>query len=322
MPALSHLGSLQLVKEGTWGVNPATGYTAQAITSEAIDVKIAYEFVKAIQASRVGKRKVPLGRRAGGAINWECDVEGILGLCLKSILPSEATVDNGSGNGGLHTFTAGDTLISLSALINRDVTPSATNVWAFVGGMVRKLSLSAADGQTLKASADMSFKDGTASATASAPTYTTQNPLVYHTGSFTVDGTDVAIKSFKLDVSAGLKDNRGKIGSNLIQQQQAGLYAVTGDIECYFDDMTQLNKYLSGADGKIVLTLTGAAVGTSTRSLTITIPTCQYTGETPKMPGADQEIMLKLPFTAYQSGAGSPDALISIALLNSQRTAY
>lgn len=324
MPALSHLGSVQLVKEVTWGTNPASGYTAQAVTSESIEVKIAYEFVKAIQASRVLKRKVALGRRTAGTIAWEADVEGILGLCLKSVLPSEATVDNGSGNGGLHTFTPGNTLISLSALINRDTTPSGTNIWAAVGGMVKKLTLQAQEGATLKGSADMVFQDMTASAGASTPSYTTENPLVYHTGTFTVDGsaTGAIIKSFKIDIAGSLKDNRGKIGSNLIQQQQAGLYAVSGEVEVYFDDMTVINKYLNGADAAIVLQLTGSAVGTSTRRLTITVPTAQFTGETPKMPGAEQEIMLKMPFTAYQSSAGSPDALISIALLNSQRTAY
>lgn len=322
MPALGHLGSLQAVKESTWGTNPASGYTAQAITNESLDVKIDYQTIKAIRASRVPRRKVALARRAGGSVTWEADVEGILGQMLLGVLPSEATVDNGSGNGGVHTFTPGNTVPSFSFLIDRDTTPSATNIWAFTGSKVTKLSLEAQEGATLKAVADLSCKDGAASATASSPSFTTENPLIYHTGTFTVDGSAVAIKGFKLDLVGNLKDNRGKIGTNLIQEQQAGLYAVSGEIEAYFDDMTLVNKYLSGADAKIILDLTGSAVGTATRGLTITIPTLQFQGETPKMSGPENETMLKLPFFAYQSGSGTPDALISIALTNSKRTAY
>jgi hypothetical protein len=32
--------------------------------------------------------------------------------------------------------------------------------------------------------------------------------------------------------------------------------------------------------------------------------------------------MLKMPFTAWQSGAGSPNHIVQVALLNSQRTVY
>lgn len=323
MPALGHNGYLVAVKESSWGTDPASGYTAQAIQSESLKTTQAYLFPTPVRASREGSNlKVKAGITAGGSINFDADVEGILGLCLKSILSTEATTDNGSGNGGIHTFTPGASVPSLAFILSRDTLAAAANVWSYTGGVVDKLSLSAAEGDVLKAVATVSAKNGTPSATGVTPSYTTENPLVYHSGSFTVGGSAVAIKSFKLDIASGNYSKRGKIGSATIQQQQPGSMQVTGEIEAYFDDMTLVTDYLNGVDAAIVLTLTGSAVGTATRGLVITIPVTQFTGETPSIPGATSEIMLKLPFTAWQSGSGSPDHIVQAALTNSKRTAY
>lgn len=322
MPALGHKGSFALVKESTWGTNPATGYEYVAIDSESLKVEQDFIFPNTVRSSRNGaSRKVVAGQRAGGSFVFQANVEEGVGILLKGILPAEATVDNGSGNGGLHTFTPSQTLpAGLTALVDRDVTPSASNIWAFTGGRVRKLDFEAAEGALLKCSADVSFKNGVSGATAGTPAYSTQNPLVYHQGVLTVDGSTVPVKGFKLSIDAGLMDKRGQLGSRYIQQQQPGVYKVTGEIEAYFDDLTLVNKFVNGSDAALVLTFTGAAVGTSTRSLTFTIPYAQFMGETPTIPSADTELMLKLPFTAYQPAPATE--LITVALLNSQRTAY
>lgn len=322
MPALNHKGTAAIVKEGTWGTDPGSGYEYIAFQSEAIKNEQDFIFVHTVRGSRNGpSRKVLAGKRAGGTLTFEANVEEGIGLLLYSTLGAQVTVDNGSGNGGLHTFTPSSSIpVGLSMLIDRDVTPSSTNIWSYVGGRVRKLSLEAAEGQLLKVSADLSFKAGTASATAGTPAYSTENPLVYHQGVLTVDGTPVAVKSFKLDIDTGLIDKRGQLGSAYQQQQQPGVFKVTGEIEAYFDNMTLVNKFIAGADSALVLTFTGSAVGTSTRALTITLPYAQFMGESPNISGPEGEIMLKLPFTAYQPAPGTE--LITAALLNSKRTDY
>lgn len=321
MPALGHKGSFAIVKEGTWGTDPATGYEYTPIKSEGMKVEPEYIFVKAIQASRNIKRKVQGAIKAGGTYTFDANVEEHLGILLKATLPTEATTDNGSGNGGLHVFTPGNTLpAGITALIDRDTTAGATNVWSFTGGRVRKLDFSAQDGGLLECSADLSFKNGVSGATAGTPSYSTENPLVYHQGVLTIDGSPVAVKSFKLSLESGLKDKRGKLGSQYIQQQQPGLYNITGEIEAYFDDMTLVGKITSGANVALVLTFTGSTLGTSTRTLIFSLPAIQLTGETPTMGDPEAETMLKLPFTAYQPSDGAE--LVSVSLLNSKRTAY
>ncbi len=323
MPALVHKGSFQMVKEVTYGTNPATGYTASAITNETLKAIQMYEFVKSIHGSRAGSNiKVPMGIDAGGGVTLPVDVEGLLPMLVKGILPSETTTDEGSGNGGMHAFVEGEAIPSFSCLVNRDTTPSANNVWAYTGCTVDKLTLSAAYGQLLTAVATMSAQNGVQAATPSAPSYTTQNPLVFHTGTITVGGTPFNISSFSLDIESGNLVKRGKIGSKLIQQQQPGLMKVTGSLTAYFDNMTLLNDFINGTDASIELNLTGTAVGTSTRGCDILLPVTQFTGTPPTLDDAAKEIELKMPFTAWLSGAGSPNNLIQITITNSQRTAY
>ena len=323
MPALGHNGYLVGVKEVTWGTDPAAGYTAQAILNESFTAKPNNMFIDEVRGSREGAgRAVAMGIVAGGGVNFDADVEGLLGLMLKSILSTEALTDNGAGNGGTHTFTPGATVPSIAFIVGRDVLADATNIWSYVGGVVDKLSLTAAEGQVLKANATLSFKNGTNSATGVSPAFTTQNPLVYHSGSVTSGGVSVNCKSFKIDITSGNYSKRGAIGTRFIQQQQPGLMKVSGELDLYFDRMTDVNAFVASTDLAIVLTLNGTALGTSTRNLTITVPVARYTGNPPVIAAPNQELMLKMPFTAWQSGAGSPNHIVQVALLNSLRTAY
>jgi len=327
MPALGHNGSLQMVKEVTWGTDPGSGYTGQPVTGETLETKQAYLWGTPVQGTReVTAQKVLAGVTASGGISFDADVEGILGMCLKGILIGETYATNGLGNGGTHTFapTSEPTAVpSFSILVNRDnVIGAAGNVWDYVGSTVDKLSLSASEGQLLKASATFSSKSGAPSATAVTPTYATQMPLVYRNGTFTVGGVATALKSFKLDIDSGNYNKRGQLGSQYIQQQQPGALKVTGSLSAYFDNMTLLTDYLNGTDAILSMAFTGAALGTSTRGLTILIPVAQFTGKTPNIKGAASEIMLDLPFTAWLSGSGSPNHLIQATLINSQQSAY
>lgn len=322
--AFGHNGYFAMVKEVTWGTDPASGYTSQSIMSENMDVKQAYEFTKPIVASRFAPpNKITMGITSGGSVNFDGDVEGILGLCLKGILSAETLTDNGSGNGGLHVFIPENAVPpSFSCLINRDVAPSASNIWDYVGGTVDKLSLSAAADSLLKVVAQMSFKTGTSAAAGITPSYTTQNPLVYHTGSISIAGSSVNVKSFKLDIDSGNHNKRPAMATKYTLQQQPGLFNVTGEIEAYFDSLSQVNAYLNATDVAIILELDGTAVGTSTRKLILTIPCAQFTSGVPQNSGAANELMLKLPFQAWLSGSGSPNVLVQASLLNSKRTVY
>ncbi len=324
MPGLGHNGYLVAVPEVTWGTDPGTGYTAQAIVKEKLETKVATLFGKPITGSREGfGQKVPGGITAGGTFDFDVDVEGLLGMMLFGILPTDTYTSNGSGNGGTHVFTPTNAVPpSRSFLLNRDTAVDAGNIWDFVGGTVDQLSFSAAEGQVLKCTPTLSFKTGTSGATGITPSFTSQQPLVYHTGTIDVGGNPVNLKSFKLDIKSGNFTKRGALGTQYIQQQQAGYMEVSGSLTAYFDALTLIALYTGQTDTSLSLEFTGSAIGTYTRSLTLLCPVIQFTGETPSLPGAADEIMLTLPFTAWLSGAGTPNHIIQATLVNSKQAAY
>lgn len=259
-----------------------------------------------------------LAKTVAGQVQWEVNVEDGIGSILKSLLPTENFTDDGVGNGGQHAFTPGDTLPpGLTVKVGRDV-----DVMDFYGGRIKSLQLQAQSEEVLKGTVELSFKDADTGGSSPSPAYTAENPLVYHTGTFTVDATSVPITAFSVSIGSGLLDGRKQIGSALVQQQMTGQYAVTGELTAYFENLTLVNKFLNGTPAAIVLDLTGTAIGTTTRRLKVEIPTAFFNGETPKLSGVDGEVMLKLPFEAVKTGAGSPDELIRVTLNNSRRSAY
>jgi hypothetical protein len=168
----------------------------------------------------------------------------------------------------------------------------------------------------------MSFKDADVAQAPQSPSYTTQTPLVYHSGTFKIDTVAAICKGFDLEISAGSYDNRGQIGSRLIIEQKPGVYSVKGTMDLYIESMAERDKFIANTITAVELGLTGAVVGTTTRRLKISLPTVFYQGETQKVSGIGDELMLKVPFEAIKTGGGAPDQLISVLLANSKRTVY
>jgi hypothetical protein len=328
MPGLGHRGWLALAGETAFANNVpnAIGREFIAFTSENFTSIPAYIWPEGVRAERVTRRKVQGAVKAHGTLAWEADVEDGIGIMLKNTLPLEQFTNLGPGNGGLHVFTVGDLQLppSMCFRINRDTIADATNVWDYVGGRMKKLSFAAAEGQLLKMTADISLQKGTPGAGLLAPAYTTQNPLVYHQGTVTVSGVSVPVKSFKMDIDTGLIEGRGQLGSQFVQQMQPGMYKIQGELDIYFDNMNQVNQFLNAVDVDITLNFLGTALGTSTRQLKIEMPTAQFTGNPPTI-GNLNEIMIKLPFTAYRSGNGginNIDEAVQISLLNSVQQSF
>lgn len=325
MPALGHRGYVGIATETAWGngTPDASGWQFIAVENESIKGVQKKLIVPGIRASREAKRLVQLGQVASGAFTWPVDPEDGIGLLLKNILPTEVTTDHGSGNGGTHLFSPGDSAlpVGMTFLSSRDTTVDATNIWQAVGGRIKKLQFSAAEGAMLKCTADMDYQQSQDAATGQSPSYTTQNPFVYHQGAFSIGGSPANCKGFTLDVDSGLLVGRGTLGSKFSQQQQPLMYKISGTCDLYFDSMTEVNDFMNGTDRSLQLNFLGTAVGSSTRQLEFILPTVQWFSEQPSIAGPG-EIMLKMTWTAYRPGSGSPDALIQIQLLNSRRTAY
>ncbi len=314
---LGHNGIIGFAKEAAYGVFlPPTNFVE--VESEGIALAIAEQIIQGVNGGRTPSRRVQLGKTVAGPIAWMVDPEDQIGELLKNVLSTEVFVDDGVGNGGQHTFTPGAQFGgSLAYRISRDL-----RAFEYNGGKVSTLAFTAAINDVLKATVEMSFQDRASVVVSDVPSYTDQNPLVYHAGSFTIDGTPTSIENFAVNISTGIKADRGQIGSQIIQEQCEGPFVVGGNITAYFKDMTLPDLYVAGAAAKIELIMTGALIGTTQRQLKITVPTGFLNGQDPQISSVNDEIKLTIPFSSVQTGSGVPDELIQIKLDNSRRSAY
>jgi hypothetical protein len=314
MPAQGHLGYLAVAKESTWGTKVVSGMDFVEILSENVVPTFAEMVAAGINTSRVETKRVQGPKTVAGPIDFEVNPEDVIGDLLLSLLPSETTVDDGVGNGGQHTFKVGNTPpAGLTLQVGRDVA-----VRDIFGARVSKMAFKTDPKNFLTCTAEVTGKDDEA-ATPQTPTYTTQNPLVGHTGTIQIDAGAAVVTDFSIEIDGGLKTDRRGLGSKLIQQQQPGVYKVTGEFKMFFDDLTLVNKFINATAAALDFDFTGAVVGTTTRRLQFVLPNIFLNGTMPNLTGREEEIMV--PFTFRAIAVAGAD-LLSVKLNNSKRTAY
>jgi len=315
-PLQGYESYIAFARESVWGTKIVAGMDFMEFLNESVAKTIEEKIVQGINNSRVRTKRVLGANLTAGDIVWELNPEDGIGEILKHLLPDETFTDDGIGNGGQHLFVEGSTLpVGLTAQISR-----GGLVFDHFGGRVNSLMITNAISELLQASANVSFKDEE-DGIYQAPTYTDEPPLVYHTGSVSIDGADSPLTNFVVTIETGLRADRRRLATKTIMQQSPGPYAVTGSIALAYEDNVLVDKFRNGAAVKIVIDLTGNVIGTTTRRLRITIPTAFFNGQTPQVPGMD-EIQLALPFVSIKDGTGTPDNLIQIELFNSLRVAY
>lgn len=317
MPAQGHASYIAVKKEAVWATKVIAGMSFLEFLNETVAVTQEEKIVQGINKSRVRTKRLLGAKLAGGDVSWELNAEDATGDFLKALLPTETFTDDGVGNGGQHAFVVEGGTVPPGLTYQKDIDG---NTFDYYGGRVLSMNFAAALGEIVQATTSLSFKDREAGIEQS-PVYTTQNPLIYHTGTIEIDGSDIALTNFQVAIDAGMKADRRRLGQRTILQQQPGSVGVTGQFATYFDDQTLIDKFLSGAAAKLMLDFTGELIGTTLRRVRFTIPTVYLNGEDPKIPGMD-EVMLTFPFVAIRDGTGTPDNVIQVELFNSIRTAY
>ncbi len=317
MPALGHNSYVAIAKEVTWGTKVITGFEFIEYLNEGLDEIIEEKVGQGINNGRVRTKRQQGAKNAAGPFTWEVNVEDGIGHILKGLLPTEVFVDDGAGNGGQHTFTTPGALTP-GYTIQKDTDVAVRDLF---GGRISNVVFNLVPGEFVQATVAWTFKNGDGGVT-QVPVYTTQLPLIYHTGAVQIDGVAAEIATVALTIDSGMKVDRRVLASDLIIQQQPGMFGVSGTMEMAFDDVVERDKYLNGTATKLSFDFTGPVIGTTTRRLRLVIPTAFYNGEIPKTTGADAETRLNLPFNAVRTGGGTPDELVEVKLDNSRRSAY
>ena len=313
---LGHLGYLGIAKESVWGnkIVPPTEFLE--IQNDSLEAQIAELASAGINNTRTPTKSRQGAKSVLGQIPYEVNAEDFIGHNLLSILPTEVLVDDGAGNGGQHTFKPGDSLpAGYTIQAGRDVA-----VLDFFGGQCGQINIAFDSNAFVIATSDWVFKD-VDDGSVSIPSFTAEKPLVTHTATLNIDGSAADVKSGNITISAGLKSERSKIGSQLTSAlvHRTGVYTVSGELAVYFDSKTLRDKFLNRTAASFDVEFTGTNIGTTQRALKITVPNLFFNGETEKLTSRDDEIMLTLPFRADKA---SGLEMVEVLLKNSRRTAY
>lgn len=213
-----------------------------------------------------------------------------------------------------HVFTPGDLADdSLTIQVGRPGTKGTVHPFTYAGSKVESWEIACSQGEiatlglTIVA---MSETTGTALAVATMPAGI--KPLKFNHASIKIDGTAADVKSFTLSGDNGLDTDRRFLGSQSIKTPlEADLRTYEGAFETEFEDLTQYNRFISGAEFPVEIKFTAG-----TDSVTFAL-NCRYDGETPVLSGKEL-LTQNLPIKCV----GTTDALaITATVVNSDATA-
>lgn len=280
-------------------------------TSESMSLTIARIESDSIRAGRsiIDTLDWAAGAKTvSGDVEWDVRTKD-LGVWLKHALGGVST----SGSGPYtHTFTPGDLFgKGLTVQVGRPDSGGTVRPFSYTGCKVASLSLSAAVGELLSASASLVGQNETTSEALATASYTSASTLfTFVHGAITVGGSSLPVDSFDFQIDNGLQNARHRIGSAVsTEQRQNARRSITCSLEADFASLTQYNLYTGGSETAVVLTFTSG-----TDVLTVTL-NARADGSTPNV-GSVDEIPLSIDFVAV--GDGSDADACTITLVNGQ----
>lgn len=241
----------------------------------------------------------------GGQIEVDFMASG-MGILLKNMLGTIVTAGTGPYT---HTATpdgVGLQGLSLTVQVGKPQTNGVVVPFNYTGGKIHAWTLNQQMDQNLKLTLTFDFSNinDVASALAVASYPAANAPLAFLDAAVTLDGVSSNLRTVQVTGTRAMAMDRRYLGNQNLQPIANGEFAVTGQLDKEFEDMTVYNKFISGAVAALVMTHTnGASI------LTTTIPAIEYTGANPAIAGSDI-VRQTIPFKALLT-PGSP--LITMA---------
>jgi hypothetical protein len=316
------LGQLGVKDESTYGtavtVDKFFEFDSESIAAE--QGRVESSAIRAGSRAMRADRRVPYQMGASGSIQLPVLSKGF-GFWLKHSLGTVGTAGPAETDVYTHTGTVGSLTgdfftaqVGIPQAGGGTISPKTA-----AGGKVKSFELSCAAGEALSYSADLDFQKlehTTTLATASYPTST--ELLTFISGSVTIAGDAVAVRSFSVKVDNGLAIDRRFLRSNALKKEpvEAGHRKIDVELALDFEGLTQQNRVIaataSGAQAQIVLSCAGlGTIGSTLKpTLTITLPVVMFDGDTPTVGGPDL-VAESIKGMALQNAGG--DSPISIA---------
>lgn len=174
-------------------------------------------------------------------------------------------------------------------------------VFTYTGCKVSRATFRGREGQLLELAVDLMGKTETVGNAGTFPalTLTTAPPYVFHDCVMTIEGSEYQIFDWELVIDNRLNGNRftnSQSRTDIPAMDREVTVNVTVPFTSTEAALHDKATHLTGVAATCVFTNGG-------RSLTFTTPALQKAAESPTVPGRDQEIRLRLGFTARASGA-------------------
>ena len=296
-------------EESTYGTYVAPDKFAQHV---GFAVKLNQEEIQS-SAIRAGQLNLRGDQRANnrlgveGELEFEVRTKG-MGLWHKHGWGASAiTTPGGATNTRRHTYSIAD-LFPGSLTVQGGIPDVGGTVrpFSWLGCKVTSWSLSQALGEPLKLTVGVDGMDETTAQALAAASYPASDKFFdYGQCVVNVGGAAFHATSFAFTLAKQLKtDRRFLRGSTLKKEPVAnGLRALEGTLVGEFEDLTAYNRFVSKTTAQIDVTWTGANIESSfDHKLTLTLPVCLFTGETPEVGGPDV-VEQTLPFMLLDEDA-------------------
>lgn len=290
------------------GIAAQVGYKAESTYGTGVTVD---RFVPLVSESvsntieRMESAGIVAGRRTMLSRQWKSGTHAISGTIqheltdnTMGLLFDQAMGTTNTSGAGPYTHVITPTSLtgkSFTTQIGRPDTGGTVRPFTYAGCKITALELAGQAGSIATVGFDIvaqSETTGTALATAS---YGASDVLLAFTGgALTVAGSapSAVISGFTLNIDNGLKTDRYTAGATTIREPlEADLRTITGTIDCEFDSLTELNRYLNGTEAALVLSFTAGANSVTWDG------NVRFDGATPNVSGRDV-LTLSMPWKA------------------------
>lgn len=307
------------------GLSSQVGAKAEATYGTAVTVDRFIEFdsesIKAevvkIMTRGLGQRFQRASRvrtytkRAAGQLVFDIMNVGH-GFFFKQILGAGATTHPATEY--VHTFTpdaAGKYGVAMTLQVGRPDVGGTVRAFTYAGCKVIQAQIQCQLDQNVKLSLTVDgVGETTATALASASYSAAAVPLSFIDGALTIDAGAIAVKDATIVIADAQDVERRFIGNTRKEPVANGEMVITGTLTLEFNDLAEYAKFIAGTASALVLTFSYGDTGAGVPfSLVLTIPSLEYTGETPNV-GSSGVVQQNLPFKALYNGT---DPILTIA---------
>ena len=196
--------------------------------------------------------------------------------------------------------------------------------YSFLGCTVDQLDIESPNGDIVTAKVALDIADITTAQALTAPTYTANPVNLFHFGASTmaIGGTitdatttvlpssaspiTTGVRSFSLSMKNNIQTDRFNYGANGHKAMQVDkLRAITGKFVAEYDQTTLRDAFLNDTVTSLLLTFTGAALGTGNETFAISLPCVKLDSQLPNGKKGDL-VTVEHSFTVLDNQTNSP----------------